>query len=197
MTSPMDSAQIEAALHAVGELIASEGDRVAIVVVGGAALNLLGIVRRTTSDVDVIACAYRDESGALLLERAEPFPAVLDRAIRTVARDFGLVPDWLNTVVDAQWRQGLPPSLIDDLSWVNYGGGLEVGLVGRKTLIALKLYAAVDQGVAGVHCQDLLALAASAEELEAAADWVRTQDVAEHWATFVQEAITYVQGIRS
>jgi hypothetical protein len=193
----MDSGQIEGALRAVGELIASEGEWFGIVVVGGAAMNLLGIVRRTTSDVDVIARASRDEFGGLLLEQAAPLPPVLERAIRAVARDFGLAPDWLNTVVDAQWRQGLPPGLIDDLSWVNYGGGLEVGLVGRRTLIALKLYAAVDQGVASVHIQDLLALSASAEELDAAADWVRKQDAAEQWATFVQEAITHVQGIRS
>lgn len=54
-------------------------------------MNLLGIVRRSTSDVDVIARAYRDDRGGLHLAQAEPFPAALQDAIETVARYFGLV----------------------------------------------------------------------------------------------------------
>ncbi len=37
-------------------------------------MNLLGLVQRSTSDVDVIARAHRDEDGALHLSPAEPFP---------------------------------------------------------------------------------------------------------------------------
>lgn len=36
-----------------------------MVVVGGATLNLLGIVRRSTSDLDMIVPAHRDETGEL------------------------------------------------------------------------------------------------------------------------------------
>lgn len=193
----MESGHIQIALMAVGELIAADGERVAIVVVGGAAMNLLGIVQRTTSDVDVIARAFRDETGKLCLQRAEPLPSVLARAIFTVARDFGLDHDWMNTVIDAQWKQGLPPSLIEDLTWKNYGGGLDVALVGRRTLIALKLHAAVDQGPASVHAQDLIALMATDVELYEAAAWVRTQDTAESWPMLVDEVIAHVQGRRS
>jgi hypothetical protein len=65
---------IEAALGAVGDLIGADGEEVSIVVVGGATMNLLGLVQRSTSDVDVIARAHRDEDGALHLSPAEPFP---------------------------------------------------------------------------------------------------------------------------
>lgn len=197
MNGQLDAEQLETALSAVGELVAAEGERVAVVVVGGATLNLLGIVRRATSDVDVIARAYRDEGGELRLERAEPFPPTLARAIRTVARDFGLSEDWMNAAVEAQWATGLPPGLLEDTSWRNYGGGLDVGLVGRSTLIALKLFAAADGGRQSVHVQDLIALEPEAEELETASAWVRTQDAAAEWAALVEEVIRHVQRDRS
>jgi hypothetical protein len=197
MFRELEAGQLKDALSAVGELIAGAGERIAIVIVGGAALNLLGIVRRTTSDVDVIARAYKDDAGALKLQPAKPFPPVLDRAIRAVARDFRLDPDWMNSVVDAQWKQGLPPRLIDEITWMNCGGGLDVGLVGRRTLIALKLYAAVDRGAGSVHVQDLIALRPTAGELAEAAEWVIMQDAADMWPAFVAEVVTHVQGIRS
>ena len=52
---PRFPAEIERALRAVGELLTAERAEVGIIVVGGTALNLLGIVERTTRDVDVLA----------------------------------------------------------------------------------------------------------------------------------------------
>lgn len=48
-------AAIERGLASVGELLAIDGVDVGIAVIGGTALNLLGIVQRTTNDVDVLA----------------------------------------------------------------------------------------------------------------------------------------------
>jgi hypothetical protein len=84
----MDSDEIEGALTAVGELLAADRERVAVVVVGGATMSLLGHVRRTTRDVDVIARAHPRDDGTMRLERAEPLPPALQSAILTVARDF-------------------------------------------------------------------------------------------------------------
>jgi hypothetical protein len=189
--------EIEEALNAVGELLAAVGERHAIVVVGGATMNLLGLVRRSTSDVDVIARAYGNVLGEFRLEPAEPFPAALDRAIRTVARDLGLAEGWMNAVVGGQWNQGLPPGMTEDITWRTYGEGLDVGLAGRRTLIALKLFAAADAAPVSVHTQDLLALRPTDEELEQAAEWVRTQDEAPQWASLVTEVIAHVRRGRS
>jgi len=71
---------IDQALAAVGDLLAARGARIAVIIVGGAALNLLGIVSRSTGDVDVIALADRDAEGRLKLRNAEPFPAELQEA---------------------------------------------------------------------------------------------------------------------
>jgi len=54
---------IDQALAGVGDLLAARGARIAVIIVGGATLNLLGIVSRSTGDVDVIALADRDAEG--------------------------------------------------------------------------------------------------------------------------------------
>lgn len=182
-------------LSAVGGLLAAEGERVAVVVVGGATMNLLGIVRRSTTDVDVIAQARRAPDGSVRLARAEPFPASLQHAIGTVARDFGLAPDWMNAAVGSQWTQGLPPALLEELTWRAFGG-LEVGLVGRRTLVALKLFAVMDQGPRSVHFQDLAALAPTDAELDEAAEWVATQDAAPEFAAMIPGVIEHVRRSR-
>ncbi len=170
----LDVTALDTVLAALGDLLSAEGEAIRLIVVGGAALGLLGLVGRTTTDVDVIARVEGGEPPVPL--PPEPLPEVLTRAAATVARDFGLRADWLNTEIAAQWRAGLPPGLTDEITWRRYGG-LHLGLVGRRTLVALKLFAAVDRGPRSVHFQDLRALRPSAEELEVAAAWVRTQDI--------------------
>lgn len=189
----MDANSIERALRAVGELLATDGERCAIVVTGGATMNLLGIVERATSDVDVIARAVPDAGDGIRLRRAEPFPPPLARAIRTVARDMGLDPDWMNAMAGKQWSQGMPPGIPEDLQWRTYGDGLDVALAGRRSLVALKLFAAVDQGMRSVHMQDLRALAPSEPEMVEARAWVLTQDAAEHWPGLVEQAIDHAR----
>src|SRR5690606_25915336 len=117
----------------------------------------------------------------------------LVRAIRTVARDLGLSDDWMNAVIEAQWLRGLPPGLAEDTTWRNYGDGLDVGLVGRRTLIHLKLFASVDRGPTSVHAQDLIALRPTNEEWKGAATWVLTQDASPGWGSLVTEAIEHVE----
>ena len=184
---------LEEALQAVGDLLQAEGATAHLVLVSGAALNLLGLVPRTTSDVDIIA---RTEGDAEALEQRplvppEPLPEPVRRAIRTVARDFNLPLDWMNTEVSLQWRAGLPPRMADEIAWRTYGA-LYVGLVSRRSLIALKLFAAVDGGPRDVHFQDLQALQPNAEELEEAQQWVLTQDASGVFKQMVQEVVTRV-----
>ncbi len=186
-----DDIPIERALMALGELLAAEGDEVHLIAVGGAALRLLGLIDRTTSDVDVIA-RLPDASGPV--SPPDPLPPAVVRAAAAVARDLGLPADWLNTEIAAQWRTGLPPALGDDLSWRRFGGppgGLHLGLVGRRTLIALKLFAAADRGPRSVHFQDLRALRPTRLELETAAEWVRTQDANPAFADLVDQVVDH------
>ncbi len=192
------STDIEAALQRVGELLDAAGERHAIVIVGGAALNLLGIVGRTTRDVDILAFGRRSGRAWRLQPPRVPFPEQLAAAIRTVGRDMGLADDWLNTGPALQWKQGLPRGLAGRVKWRRYAA-LHVGIIGRPDLIRLKLYAAADDHPGGRHVGDLVALDPTDAELRAAARWVKTQDVGPAFPNLVDQVVEYLgsrRGIR-
>ena len=185
---------IETALQRVGEILASAGQSYAIVIIGGAALNLLGLVERSTADVDIVAFAGigSDPPGGLF-QPPEPLPEPLSRAAHLVARDMGLDPHWLNTGPSLQWRAGLPSGLEQRIHWRKFAG-LTVGVVDRRDLILFKLFAAADsEGPGSVHYQDLLALQPTAEELDAAAAWVITQDASLAFAEVLARVLECVR----
>jgi hypothetical protein len=186
------------ALGAVGDLLRIEGNEQYLVVVGGVAMNLRGFVDRATADVDVIARGTPAPGGTPILFAPDPLPPVLERAISRVGRDFGLDPDWLNTAVARQWHPsaGMPPGLAEDLEWYEFGA-LHVGAEGRKPMIMLKLFAAVDTGPRSVHVQDLLRLDPSDDELEHAAAWVVTQDAGEDFHAQVHAMVEHVRHHRA
>ena len=176
----MDSinrSEIERVFDALGELLIAEGTEFGIIILGGAALNLLGIVERTTRHVDVLAITSSTlDNGLPILTPPEPLPEPLKRATERVARDFRLPEDWVDTTMGLQLQTGLPPGLERRIHWRRYGG-LVVGLIDRYDLVFFKLYAAAESGgPASVHYQDLLALRPTREELEDAVAWVRQQD---------------------
>lgn len=188
----------EQALQALGELLEARGEHFAIVIIGGAALNLLRIVKRVTEDVDILAFAResQDASSPVLIEPPTPIPAALTNAIEQVAKDLNLVPNWLNTGPALQWRQGLPPNLDRRVEWRRFGA-LHVGLVSRYDLIFLKLYAAADStGPSSRHVQDLLALRPTDVELEDARRWVQNQDVSPAFHEVLDKVIAYVRDQR-
>lgn len=120
-------------------------------------------------------------------------PPDLAEAVARLTRDFNLPPDWMNTTVASQWRTGLPPGFTDRIQWRHYGG-LSVDLPGRWDLIALKLHAATDQDAKSRHLADLLALRPSADELESAAAWVRTQDAGPEFPNLLKATLAHVAG---
>jgi len=148
-----------------------------LVVCGGSALICLGLVSRTTADVDVLAMMA--EGGRL--SDPEPLPAELVRAAHAVAPALGLGADWLNNGPSrgegGLFRMGLPSGLVGRLHQRVYGPALSVWFIDRYDQIHLKLYAAVDRG--GYHISDLTALAPSAAELLSAARWSMTHDPSE------------------
>ncbi|HVT39844.1 MAG TPA: hypothetical protein VHE78_12415 [Gemmatimonadaceae bacterium] len=146
------------------------------VVAGGAALAAQGGLVRVTGDVDVMA--MRDEAGNITLA-PQAFPPFLGVAIREVARELNLPHGWMNTQMADGLQAGLPPGFAERLAWRQYGG-LHIGFVGRRDLIALKLEAASDDpphGRSDVHLGDLVALGATPEEIDEAAVWVSAVNV--------------------
>jgi len=182
---------LEELLLAVGEHLEAARSSAAIVVVGGSSLIVRGWVQRVTNDVDVIAQMVEKERERVLVA-PDPLPPALLEAVHRVARDYALPPTWLNTQVGMQWKFGLPEAFEEEIDWRDYRA-LRVGFAGRNGTIALKLFATVDQGVRSVHCQDLLALQPSENELARAAKWVAQQDVGEEFPKLVTQAVDYVR----
>jgi hypothetical protein len=185
----MNAERARLLLHAAGVILTSERAECRIVVVGGAALALSGLHDRATEDIDVLALVTDG-----VLADPVPLPPHLVRAVQRVARDFGVAEDWLNAAVGAQFGCGLPPDTERDLDWQRFGG-LHVGVAGRRTLIALKLYAAADQGPRSKHVADLVQLAPTSSDWSAVRSWVVAQDAAPEYPGFVDQVIRHVDDI--
>ena len=155
-----------------------------LVLIGGAALLALGLVSRTTRDVDIMAGV--DARSGLVDPR--PLSEALKWAAGKVARELDLHPQWLNTGPADQLQAGLPEGFLSRLTRRDYRSHLMIYLPDRYDLIHLKLFAAVDQG-AGRHTRDLAALKPNDEEWLAAARWVITQDAGEVFPELVRQTL--------
>jgi hypothetical protein len=175
-----EAASIERALSLLGAALEARGaGPYEIVVVGGAALTVVGIRIRPTKDVDVLALRQPSqipEERVLIKHKTLPEPLL--EAAAVVADGLGLDSDWLNAGPADLIDQGLPEGFERRLNEVSYGPRLRVWLPSREDLICLKTYAAADTGV-GRHTEDLRSLQPSCEELLVGAVWARSQDPSE------------------
>lgn len=160
--------KLDLALRDLGDLLRDRGHSITICVIGGGALNLLGLIQRSTEDIDVVALV--DDT----LISAEPLPAHLVDAVHEIARLHDLQPEWLNSEPTGMLKHGLPEGFLARCTRRDYAG-LGVLLASRFDQIHLKLYAASHPR--DKHYADLRALNPTCEELAHAAAWVRTQVV--------------------
>jgi uncharacterized nucleotidyltransferase DUF6036 len=172
--------EIERALDALGRVLAARGRTYEVVVIGGSALLLLGIIKRPTRDVDVLALIERGE-----LVSALPIPEHLAIAAADVAAFLRLDGTWLNGGPSPQIQSGLPAGFQGRLEERIFHA-LVVQVASRLDHIHLKLFAAVDHWPhQGKHMDDLRRLVPSPAELAEAARWVRTQDIGPDFSDFV------------
>jgi hypothetical protein len=184
--------QIDAVLSALAEQLEREGVmRLSLLVCGGAALNMLGFVHRTTRDVDIVAEIVTDEDGGITLRSVEPLPSALSLAALRVQRDFNLPDGWLNAGPTSILRFGLPAGLMDRVVPRNYGKSLVVNYLGRYDQIHFKLYAVADQGPSK-HLDDLLALKPTEEEMESASLWCITHDPSEAFLIVLKDCLSQI-----
>lgn len=147
--------------------------RLDAVVIGGTALNLLGVVSRPTKDCDVLHPALPPA----IAEAAREF-AALQRAAGEALQD-----DWLNNGPQSLVSQ-LPAGWQERLQTVFTGAALELRCLGREDLLRSKLFALCDRGI---DLRDCVALAPTARELRAIRPWLETQDANPDWPAHVRE----------
>ncbi len=164
---------LEQALTGLGALLASRSQRFELVAVGGSSLMLLGLLRRPTGDLDVIALV---ESGHY--SKARPLPEELKEAVQDIGEALGIGATWLNPGPADLLDFGLPKGFAQRVETRQYGS-LTLHIAGRQDQVWFKLYAAVDLGQHSKHFQDLQALAPTQEELISAARWTLTHDPSE------------------
>ena len=150
------------------------GVPISLVIIGGTALSALGLVLRTTKDVDVLGEVVK-VGEKIVIKKIKKFPDFLEHAASKVQRDFNLPQDWLNLGPASQLDLGLPEGFEKRLIPKKYGKFLTIYYPDRIDLIYFKLFAALDRG--GYHVEDLMLLNPTEIEIERAARWVLTQDV--------------------
>ena len=157
--------------------------KVRLVVCGGSALIAMGLVPRTTQDVDVLAMFNERD-----MVDPEPMPEYLTVAAAATAKTLSLPEDWLNCGPADLFRMGLPEGMFERLTKVAIGEKLDIYYVSRLDQIFFKLYAAVDRG--GYHIDDLLKLNPTEDELFQAAKWTMTHDVSPGFKCMLCQLLT-------
>lgn len=183
----LDSKSLDLALSLLAiRLAENHATPVEFVICGGSALILMGIVPRTTKDVDVVAMIRRG-----VLYSPDPLPDELQKASTEVAEDLGLAKNWLNNGPSkgegGLFQMGLPAGFASRLKSKTYTSLLTVHFIDRVDQIHFKLYAAADRG--GYHIEDLRMLAPTAVELETAARWAMTHDVSDGFVMVLKDLL--------
>ena len=149
--SELDDTSAVVALNALAAALGSESAQVRIVLVGGVAGMLLGVLQpnRTTADCDVIEVTPEAD-----------WPRV-QKAAHQVAKDLGLPKDWLNRdcgIFQYRLRLGWQSRLVK----MEQFGSLEVFLLSRIDLFCHKICSAKKRAQ---DRDDLTAMRPTAEEI--------------------------------
>jgi hypothetical protein len=145
------------------------------VVVGGAALALLGITDRQTRDVDVLHPDLPESIARAAVEFA--------RQRRAAEKPLG--DDWLNNG-PSQLGDVLPEGWLDRVRVVFAGAALTLSALGRDDLLKTKLFALCDRGT---DLRDCIAVAPSPDELARAETWLALQDTNPGWPDHVRKTL--------
>jgi hypothetical protein len=183
-----DSSTLHQALTVLGNLLSDRHLHFEVVAIGGGGLLLLGMISRSTKDVDLVALV---DHGNFV--SAKHLPPPLLEAIGEVGRALRLGNNWVNTGPSDLFSMGLPDGFADRMSTHHYRG-LTLHLAGRFDQVCFKLYASVDQGPDSKHFADLKLLKPTQAELEIAASWCKTHDVSEEFSTTLSEALAMLGG---
>ena len=136
-------------------------------IIGGAAMQLLGLSDRVTKDCDVL-------SPKITIE--------LKEASKVFASEHGLSEEWLNNGPETLIRD-LPTDWHKNLVTLYKGKNLRLFTLSKRDFLRSKLYAFVDRGI---DLQDLIKLRPSKAEIEELRDWLKDRDGHPDWPEYVE-----------
>ena len=164
---PMDA---RTTMPAFDAFLAERRLRLRATVIGGAALQLMGVIARATKDCDVLDPRLPAE----IVRAADEFAA------SRVGE--GLGAGWFNNG-PASLLRNLPAGWEARLQRLYAGRALELRTLGREDLLRSKLFALVDRNI---DLPDCVALAPTRVELHALLPWLDEQDGNEQWPQYVR-----------
>ena len=148
------------------------------IIIGGAALVLLGAISRRTRDVDVLSPDIPEDVQAVA--------HVTAAALRGQGVTTG--DDWLNNGPQGL-QESLPTGWRERVVSLHQGAALHLWTLGRADLLKTKLFAYCDRGADRVDC---VALRPSAVELKEALPWVTKQDAHPDWPEHVRATFQHL-----
>jgi len=163
--------EIERALTVLGRRMALDGaPDMEVLCCGASALCVLGLLSRSTMDVDVLGVVVSDRD----LDPCEVFPVEMERAITNAGLELGLADDWFNGSASRLLERGVPVGTLERslTHRRTFGPCLTVRFLDRRDQVALKLFAAMDP-VDGIrHLKDLEEILPEAEKISHALEWM-------------------------
>lgn len=159
-------------IAAFDTFLAEQGLSFQAVIIGGAALSLLGVVSRQTRDCDILHPDIPDA----ILDVAKAFAEERRR------EGDDLTDDWLNNG-PSSLADVLPPRWRERVQTVFAGRSVTLHSLGRIDLLRSKLFALCDRNF---DLPDCIALAPTAGELTEIQPWLEQQDANPDWPTHVQ-----------
>jgi hypothetical protein len=180
--------QIQEALSRTGRRLALMGaDDYSILICGGSALNLMGLISRPTRDVDVLGMI---KGGEHAFVADEGLPEDLSHAASLVAADLNLPFDWLNDAALEIHKLKLPNGILERAEKRAFGPCLTVYIISRQDQVAFKLYAAIDPPKGQRHFKDLVAIKPTRREMEFAVHWLLDRPTSLAFRKAVQDVAT-------
>lgn len=137
------------------------------VIIGGAAMQLMGLTERVTKDCDILSPTLTNE---------------LKEASKEFAKGHGLPEDWLNNGPESLIRD-LPATWSENLVSIYKGTNLTLTTLSRLDFIRSKLYAFVDRGI---DIQDLKKLKPAISEIDEVRAWLKERDGNPDWPEYVE-----------
>ena len=154
-------------LPAFDEFLSRKGLHFEAVVIGGAAMQLLGLTTRTTKDCDVLT---------------PEIPVALKEAAGEFASRHGLAAEWFNNGPRSLIRD-LPQDWREHLVELYRGRALVIRTLCRLDFIRSKLFAFVDRGI---DIDDLEKLNPTHQEIEKVIPWLKERDGNPDWPAYVE-----------